>query len=381
MSIPGPPVRSICYSRPAYQARASPSLRRSLRAGSVNVLTARVKRCPRCKRPVNKTSSLRAHGGVPRYIRAVATLADFLKRHTLWAGFAAVLAPLLVMLGLQFVWLSRLEQVSAIAHKATLNNYLEGVGTEVEYFYRSTAERALNIPAAYLTRGRLEEVANHWKKKPVEGVRSLFLVDYTRERFGNFHVYDPESGTLVSPPASEEALAIIVACTPWQMLSYRGGSAASPGLSVDERNPEYRIILNPITDDAWHVVGVAGMILDEPYFRKDLLPAAIRKALPDFFSNAGTHDLVVTVRDVRGRLMLSTHDDPGGGPAAVSRLPFVFRDWTLGLHSPRSTPEQWARANFTFNVTLSALLAIALVSGIALALRAANRAMMLSEMK
>ena len=48
----------------------------------------------------------------------------FLKRHTLWAGFVAVLMPLLVLLGLQFVWLARLERVSALAQKAALNNYL-----------------------------------------------------------------------------------------------------------------------------------------------------------------------------------------------------------------------------------------------------------------
>ena len=67
--------------------------------------------------------------------------ATFLKKHTLWVGFLAVLAPLLVMLGLQFVWLARLKQVSALAQKAAHTNYLEAVGTEVQFYYRSAAER------------------------------------------------------------------------------------------------------------------------------------------------------------------------------------------------------------------------------------------------
>src|SRR5215470_9835103 len=145
-------------------------------------------------------------------------IAGSLKKHTLWIGFLAVLAPLVVLLGLQFVWLARLKQVSALAQKAAHTNYLEAVGTEVQFHYRSAAERALNIPASLFRQGRLEEVAVFWKKKPVEGVRRLFLVDFTREKFGNYYAYDPSRGGLIAYPASDEALAVIVACTPLQVL-------------------------------------------------------------------------------------------------------------------------------------------------------------------
>src|SRR3989442_1764101 len=310
----------------------------------------------------------------------------FLKKHTLWVGFLAVLAPLLVMLGLQLVWVARLKQVSALAQKAAHNNYLEAIGTEAQFYYRSTAERALNIPASLFRQNRLGEVAVLWKKKPVEGVRRLFLVDFSRDRFGNYFLFDPERGDLDPYPASDEALAIIVACTPLQVLSYRGGVAQSTTLRVDERDPEYRIILNPITDDASRVVGIAGMILDDDFFRKELLPSIVKKALPAFFPGIGAGDLAVSVRDASGRVVLATGRE-GGDPhdgervSATSRFPFVFADWTMSLHSPGTTPEQWASANFAFNVTLSLLLAVVLVGGIALALRAADRAVRLSGMK
>ncbi len=314
-------------------------------------------------------------------MRAMSKLTTFLKQHTLWAGFAAVLAPLGVLLGLQFVWLLKLERMSAMAHRAALHNYLAAVGTEVEYFYRKSAERALNVPAPLFTQGHLGEAAASWAKKPTDGARRLFLVDYTRERFGNFLVYDPARHALVSPPASEEALAIIVACMPWQLLSYHGGTTETVALRVDERNPDHRIILNPITDDASRVVGVAGMILDVGYFERDLLPAVIRKALPGFFPDVPRDDLEVTVRDAKGSVVLGAPDGDGRSDALTARFPFVFGDWTLALRSPRSTPEEWARASFAFNLTLSALLAVALVGGIVLTLRAADRAMRLSEMK
>src|SRR5207249_677064 len=145
---------------------------------------------------------------------------------------------------------------------------------------------------------------------------------------------------------------------------------------------DYRIILNPITDDDSHVIGIAGMILDQAFFSKTLLPRAIEKALPGFFPDAHADDLVVTVRDGHGRSVLTTRQGADGtGPAAVARFPFVFEEWTLSLHSLRSSPEKWARATFVFNITLSTLLAAALIGGIVLALRAASRAVTLSEMK
>jgi signal transduction histidine kinase len=308
-------------------------------------------------------------------------IGTFLKRHSLWAGFLAVLAPLLVLLALQYTWLDRLKRLSAIAHQATLDNYLEAVGTEVQYAYRAAAERGLNLPATYFTQGRLAEVASWWEKKPVEGARRLFLVDYTKEPFGQYRVYNPERRVLESPLASDESLAIIVACNPWQLLSYRKRIVHAVGLNADERNPEFRIILNPITDDMFRVVGVAGMILDEEHFTRAVLPAAVTKALPTFFPGAARGDLVVTVRDGSGRIVLKTGDDAGKGPAATAHFPFVFTDWTLSLHNPRTTPEQWARAGFVFNLTLSAMLALVLMGGIALALKVADRAMRLSAMK
>ena len=312
----------------------------------------------------------------------MAGILGFLKRHTLQIGFVAVLAPLVVLLSLQFVWLGRLERASAIAQKASLSNYLEAVGTEVQYFYRAAAERSLNLPAAFFTQGRLERAAAEWQKKPVEGSRLLFIVDYTHDRFGNILIYDSEGGALRTAPASDESLAIVVACTPWQMASLAGRRVAPAVLAVDERSPEHRIVVNPITDDASRIVGVAGMILDEDYFRTRLLPSVIARALPAFFPDAARDEPVVTVRDARGGVILMIPPGAEEGTAAVTRrLPFVFGDWTVSLHSPRSTPERWARANFAFNMTLSGLLAVVLMGGILLSLRSASRAVKLSQMK
>ena len=305
----------------------------------------------------------------------------FVRRHTLWAGFAAALLPLLVLFGFQIVWLKRLQETTAIARRASLDNYLESVGNDVQFFYRGLAERTLNVPADVFLDSQLDRLATLWTQKPIGPVGRLFTVDFTHQPYGEYRLLDPASGRLLAFPANDEAMAMIAAATPWQMRAYRHGRFESNGVLVDERNPEFRIVLNPVTDTEGRVVAVAGLVVDVDYFRKTLLPEVIGKSLREFFPNNVEGDIEVFVKDAQGRLMYGAEDPADKALVVTSRFPFVFGDWTLVLHSHRSTPERLARANFAINVTLVALLTAVLMGGIALALRTADRAMRLSQMK
>jgi len=139
--------------------------------------------------------------------------------------------------------------------------------------------------------------------------------------------------------------------------------------------------LNPILDDGGRVVGLAGMILDEEFFRAKLLPSMIELSLAKYLPSAPDGELAVTVKDGAGNIVVRVGDGQSRGVAAKSRLGFVFTDWEMALYNPRATPQQWARAGFFFNVSLAGLLALALVGGVSLALRAADRAVKLSKMK
>ncbi|HEX4824579.1 MAG TPA: HAMP domain-containing sensor histidine kinase [Candidatus Polarisedimenticolaceae bacterium] len=304
----------------------------------------------------------------------------FLKRHTLVAGLLAVVLPLVVLLGVQFVWLVRLERAQAIAHEAALESFLGSVGTQIEYAYRETAERSLNLPASLFTQDHVAKAAYYWKQRPAKGAKRLFLVDFTQEEFGHFLAFDPDQASLYTPVASDESLAMILAANPLHMLNMRQHGMESAALTVYESNPDYRIVLNPILDDAGRVVGLAGMILDEDYFRTTLLPAAIDKAIAAYFPSA-RDELAVMVKDGKGQPVVCVGDANGRKVVAKTRLGFVFTDWEMALYSPRATPEQWARAGFLFNASLAGLLAAALLAGVGLALRAADRAVKLSAMK
>ncbi len=308
-------------------------------------------------------------------------IGDFLKRHSLLAGLLAVLVPLAVLLIVQFVWLARLETAQAIAQAAALDGFLGTVSTKVEYFYRETAERSLNLPASLFTQQRIEKAAYYWKQRPAKGAKRLFLVDLTHEEFGNFLAFDPENASLYTPAASDESLAMVLAANPLQMLNLRRRGMDSAALMVDERNPDYRIILNPILDDGGRVVGLAGMILDEEFLRVKLLPAIIGTTLAKYLPSAPNGELAVTVTDGSGSAVVRVGDGKGREIATKARLGFVFTDWEMALYSPRATPQQWARAGFVFNISLAGLLALFLVGGVAVVLRAADRAVKLSKMK
>ncbi|MEA2602022.1 MAG: two-component system, OmpR family, phosphate regulon sensor histidine kinase PhoR [Acidobacteriota bacterium] len=301
-----------------------------------------------------------------------------LKRYTQWIGFTAVLIPLLVLLALQYRSLARLDQTATLVHKAGLNNFLEAVTTDVDYFYRTNAERVLDLPAAVFTQDQLAKAAFHFKKKGVEGVKRLFVERFQNEDDHPLY-FNPSCATFQPPLWSPELRAVYVASSPWRILANKGGRLERVRLMVEEKDPDYRILLYPITDDSSRVVGVAGMVLDEDYFRDHVLPEAVKQSLATFDSS--DMEPIVSVADAKGRIVYTNGPLPGRRMEVQKPFSLVFTDWTIGLASRHTTPAVVARRNFLLNVGLSAALATVLVGGVLLALRTASREMKLSRMK
>jgi len=251
----------------------------------------------------------------------------------------------------------------------------------VQYFYRSAAERSLNLPAGWFMQERLDLVAGQWTQKPIKGAARMFVYDFTQSLTGQLRVLDPAGQRFIEVPAGEDTMAIITAAMPWQLARMQNRPVEGGFLIVEERNPDFRVILNPITSDDHRVAAVAGFIVDIGFFRKKLLPAVIQKSLPEYFPGETGKDLEVMVKDGQGRLVLGEDHPALPGEVVTSRFPFVFTDWTLILHSHRSTPEHFASVNFAINASLLLLLGGALVVSLVLALRAADRAIRLSTMK
>jgi signal transduction histidine kinase len=300
-------------------------------------------------------------------------------RRILWAGVLAVLVPLAVLLGLQYWWLADLERNSAIAREATLKNYLETITKDVHYFYWKISERALNLPPEVFGEKKTEKAASYFKKKEIEGARRLFIVSFLSRESMLF--YDPVKAKMVVPEHSDETVAVWAAASPWSYLRKKGTKIEKTTLSVDQHDPKNRIIINPITDDHFKLVGLAGMIVDQKFFETVVLPKAIESSLPKF-EDEEKGELLVVVRDGQKRQILPHEITANPKKDRVSRsFAFVFTDWYISLQGDFASPEKWARANFAYNMTLSAVLAAVLLGGIALTIRTALREMKLSAMK
>lgn len=305
----------------------------------------------------------------------------FFRRHTLWLGFLAAFIPLLVLLGLQVRTLDTLKRTSAMAHKAMLKNYLEAVVTEAQYIYRGAAERSLNVPPSLFTRDLQDKAAAFFEDRKASAIGRLFLVDLAGENAGTMTTYDPQARAMVAAEDSPITAAARAATGPWRQASAFPGRTGPTVLTVDERDKEHRVILNPITDENSQVVGIAGIVVDNGTFHRDVLPSVIRKSLPGFFPGDSADNVVVTVRDGGGNVVLTTAREEGKGEEVAASFPFIFYDWRISLRGRHATVEQWASANFALNLSLSAALALVLLGGVLLALRAASRAMRLSQMK
>ncbi len=225
-------------------------------------------------------------------------------RRVLWAGVLAVFLPLAVLLGLQYWWLADLERNSAIAREATLKNYLETITKDVHYFYWKISERALNLPPEVFGEKKTGKAAVYFKKKEIEGARRLFIVSFLSRDSMLF--YDPKKAEMVVPKHSDETVAVWAAASPWSYLRKKGTKIEKTTLSVDQHDQKNRIIILPITDEHYKLVGLAGMIVDEEYFQKVVLPKAIESSLPKF-EDGEKQELLVIVRDGQKRQILP-HD-------------------------------------------------------------------------
>lgn len=307
-------------------------------------------------------------------------LKAFLKRHILWVGFLSVILPLLTILGLQYRSLVDLQKASAAAQRGLLKNYLEAVAKEVEYFYRTDTERALNVSSLAFTQDNFHKIPYCFKE--AKGAKLLFVA-FLEQGISQILFYHPSAtcSRMPSPPEPTQLRAVKVALSPWKLLSLKDTPVESTNLTVDERDPENRLILKPVTDELSKVVGITGMIVDPVFFKERYLPKVIQEYLRKFFPDKEQENVIVTVHDGNNQPVLTTQAIQGQNDAVWMSFPFIFTDWRLSIQSRYLTPEQWAQRHFAINLSLSILMTIVLIGGIVLALQTASRAMRLSQMK
>jgi signal transduction histidine kinase len=324
---------------------------------------------------------------------------ESLRRHALTAGLLAVAIPLLASMWLQYRSLSKLESTLPKSRRFHMRGYLSDVLNRVITQYKQKAGETLNVPpTAFLHQYPYphpdfdinntmdnEQIATHFKRRQFKGARLFFtgiLSGKMARTTATVKFYDPIKSTFYYIANREEFSAAHMAAASWLTHTLVDTTPKTVRLTVDERDPKNRVIAKPILDEKSRVVGVAGMFLNEDVFINDYLARVIKETLPQNFPD-DYQDVVITITDVKHdhKLIFANQPFEGENYDVGSPIPFIFTDWYLGIRMRHMTEEQWSRNFFITNLSFSALTALALIGGVVMALRAASRAMKLSQMK
>jgi signal transduction histidine kinase len=324
-------------------------------------------------------------------------LKTFFKRHALLTGVLAVTFPLLFILYLQYRSLVTLEATLPVYRKGVMRDYLKAVSQESAGFYSENSERVLSVPADAITnrvggviQGKEKDVAikattrvaDHFSQQEFRGAKRYFIVvDTQYEGVSRNAVlfYNPERKAMELHDDAPEWRAISVACASY-LIYIRAGAEIGPWPMGIDRDPWHPLIIKPVRDESNKVVAVAGMTVDQEFFRMEYFPAVIQKYLPEYFPT-DYQQVVVAVNTEVDEPVIGDEAVTETNAAASMRLSFIFQRWFLMMRLRHLTEEQLARRNFIINLSLWAVMTLFLVGGIVMTLRTASRSMKLSEMK
>jgi signal transduction histidine kinase len=271
-----------------------------------------------------------------------------------------VIIPLGVLLVLQVRFLRTLEQKSVSAERNWQRIAVEGVTEEIEKRYRTALNDALTLSHVQLLSDAT--LGKHFREHPVPAARTFFTMAYHEDRT-RVHYFDT-NGFARKPREWSESEAVKMSTLAWH-VAHEWKRVAHPALQVDERDPKHRIIVRPVVDASMHVVGVAGVVLDEKLARPTISSMAaglFKKRYP--------------------RRMMHVKVGPALPANYIAQpLGLVFTNWRVGIRDACTTPEELAATNFRHNMMWTGGAFVVLLGSIGLAGGAVARQSRLSQMK
>jgi signal transduction histidine kinase len=287
------------------------------------------------------------------------------RRSILWL-VPVVIVPVGALLVLQVRFLRSLEQKTVSAERNWLRNSLELVTQELEARYRAAAEGALRRSEAEIK--DVNNIGRHFAEHHVPGARTFFSMRFKDNMYdvGFFDAHGEEKH-----PTNAEADAVKMATVSWH-VAHKWNRVAEPLLYVDERDPKNRVILRPVVDESWHVVGVTGVVLDESLSRAAMTTIGTKK-----LKQRATPMNAVGLR-IAERFPASRN---GGRDYVTQPLGFVFTNWRAGVRDLCASPEEVAATNFRSNMMLTGGAFFVLLGAVGLAVGAVARQSRLSRMK
>ncbi|HEX2122062.1 MAG TPA: HAMP domain-containing sensor histidine kinase, partial [Thermoanaerobaculia bacterium] len=287
------------------------------------------------------------------------------RRSILWL-LPVVVLPIGALLVMQVRTLRSLEQKTASAERNWLRNSLELVTAEIESRYRVAAGSALTLSPAQLS--DVNTLGGHFRRQRVPGAQTFFTVRFTPHlaSIGYFDRWGKEK-----LPTDPEVEAVKLSTVSWHFAHKMYRVAPSTTLHVDERDRRHRVILKPVVDASMHIVGVAGVILDEGTSRKWMEVLARDTITQRYPRNAAT---------IKFRFA-DDYTTAEGRRFITQPLGFVFTNWRAGIRDTCLTPEELAATQFRHNAMWTGGAFVVLLGAIGLSVGAVARQMRLSQMK
>jgi signal transduction histidine kinase len=277
-----------------------------------------------------------------------------------------VIVLIAMLLVLQYRFLRTLEQTTASAERNSIRNAVERVRLAIDSYYRSASQKSLDVGEA--ARLDPELAAAHFRVNPIAGAKTYFITRYDQHAVAT-RWFDADGAARELPP-EEELHSIKIATVSWHVAHKLGRVVGWPDVHVDERDPHMRVIMRPLTDESLHVVGLAGVVLDEAKAQEAMLRIG-RETLRDE-TRSGEMKLHI------GKTFPTM---PRGRDFLTQPLGFVFTRWQVGLTDAVASPEELAAYNFRLNALWTGLVILMLAGSVALAMHAAARSMRVSQMK
>jgi signal transduction histidine kinase len=294
-------------------------------------------------------------------------MARLFRRSILWL-VPVIVIPLGALLAVQYSFLRTLETKTVSAQRSWLRDSVELIADDIDTYYRGAALNALTIERNCLCDPTV--MSEHFRRTPIRGARTFFAVHFDGMHAA-YHYFSP-LGNAKRLGGEDEEQAVKLATVAWHVSHKLKRAVPHPVLSVDERDDRHRIIMRPVVDASDHVIGVAGVILDEGLSRAAMLDIGSRSLAQRYNADASSLRLRISDRFPK----MPTARDPMTQPFS-----FVFTNWRLGIRDLCATPEQLAALTFKNNMMLGGGVMIVLFGAIGLALQAVSRHMKLSQMK
>jgi len=302
----------------------------------------------------------------------------------------AVLAPLGVLLVMQYRFLRRIEASTIAAHRENLKGILETTAADVEGYYREKSTVALDVCPTETDPIDVTTLAHRFRKMRIDGARGYFVRvfghDGTTEEY-DFDAWGNEKESL--DPGTDKAIRMAVA--PWRVVANEREPIRNPGLVVDEHDPSHRMIIRPVSDLHWRIRGVVGIVIDDKLAKRDLIGPLICKNIDNCSGEMRKSDVKVVVAAIPkddgtdGGGKTGGGSSPGGGTKRLDTLHqnfgFIFTNLRLDGSFKGVKPEEIAASNFRINMIWTLAVALLLVGSLWMMLRAMLREMKLSQMK